>query len=97
VVTEADRHTLLFFCRHTAQATRTCSRLVDSFEPSCWDDGGGGGDGRLRLALGESMSTAQETWNIGLHFHLLIRRLSGTDHQHGEGLFKEGNQAIMVV
>jgi hypothetical protein len=39
--------------------------LVDSFEPSCLADGGGGGGGGgcggscLRLALGESMSTAQ--------------------------------------
>jgi hypothetical protein len=62
VVTEAGRHTLVFFRLHTAQATRTCSRLVSSFEPCCClaGGGGGGGDGgRSWLALGESMSAAQ--------------------------------------
>jgi hypothetical protein len=62
VVMEARRHTLVFLRLHTAQATRTCSRLVSSFEPCCLAGGGGGGDGdggRSWLALGESMSAAQ--------------------------------------
>jgi hypothetical protein len=61
VVTEAGRHTLLFFRRHTAQATRTCSRLASSFGPCglAGVGGGGGDDGRLMLALGESISATQ--------------------------------------
>jgi hypothetical protein len=57
--TEAGRHTLLFFRRHTAQATRTCSRLASSFGPCGLGGvgGGGGDDGLLSFALGESIAT----------------------------------------